>query len=307
MLFKSDAGRNEWWRKELGARIPDLDFRVWPETGDPADIELALVWNMPPGVLKTFPNLRAIISLGAGVDHLFKDPDLPKEAAICRLIDRNLTQRMMEYVVLHVLRYHRRQPELDALQARGEWNELVSPTAGERGVGIMGLGELGTACAKAIIGLGFKVAGWSRTQKSVPGVASFHGPDGLAPFLAHSEILVCLLPLTPATDGILDRKTFAMLPKGAALINAARGRHVVDEDLFAALESGQLGYAALDVFREEPLPPAHPFWRHPRITVSPHNASITDPRTVADLVAENVRRFRAGEPFLHVVDPKVGY
>lgn len=307
LLFKSESDRVEWWKEELGRRLPDLELRFWPKVGDARDIEFALVWNMPPGVLKIFPNLRAIFSLGAGIDHLFADPELPKSVPICRVIDRNLTQRMTEYVVLHVLRHHRRQPEYDALQRAGEWRELYTPTAAERAVGIMGLGELGSDAARKLAAIGFKMAGWSRAPKSVAGVESFHGPRGLVPFLRRTEILVCLLPLTRETQGILCRRLFEALPKGAAIINAARGGHLVEEDLLAALEAGQIAYATLDVFQEEPLPPAHPFWRHPRVTVTPHIASITDPRTVADLVAENVRRHRAGEALLHVVDPELGY
>ncbi|MFI5021725.1 MAG: 2-hydroxyacid dehydrogenase [Alphaproteobacteria bacterium] len=226
---------------------------------------------------------------------------------ICRAVDEFLTLRMSEYVALHVLRYHRRQPELEELQRRGEWKELYTPTASERAVGIMGLGALGANAARALAGLGFKVAGWSRTPKRLEGVESFHGAAGLAPFLARSEILVCLLPLTRATEGILRATLFAGLPKGAALINAARGKHLVEADLLAALASSQLAYAALDVYQTEPLPPEHPFWRHPRITLSPHIASITDPRTTAALVAENVRRYRAGEPLLYTVDAELGY
>lgn len=307
LLFKSDSDRVEWWKTELVQRMPDLEVRVWPQAGELKDIEFALVWNLGHGILKTFPNLRVIFSLGAGVDHLFADPNLPRQVPVCRVVDKNLTQRMTEYVALHALRYHRRQPELDVLQRETKWDELYNPTAQERAVGVMGLGVLGADAAKRLAMLGFKVAGWSRSAKSLPGVESFHGSAGLEPFLARTEILICLLPLTPATEGILDRKLFAKLPKGAALINAARGRHLVEADLLAALESGQLAHAALDVFRTEPLPQEHPFWRHPRVTISPHIASITDPRTTADLVAENVRRFRAGEPLLYVVDPDHGY
>lgn len=307
LLFKSDSDRVEWWKTELVRRMPDLEVRVWPQAGELKDIEFALVWNLGHGILKTFPNLRVIFSLGAGVDHLFADPNLPRQVPVCRVVDKNLTQRMTEYVALHALRYHRRQPELDALQRETKWDELYNPTAQERAVGVMGLGVLGADAARRLAMLGFKVAGWSRSAKSLPGVESFHGDAGLEPFLARTEILVCLLPLTPATEGILDRKLFAKLPKGAALINAARGRHLVEADLLAALESGQLAHAALDVFRTEPLPQEHPFWRHPRVTISPHIASITDPRTTADLVAENVRRLRAGKPLLHVVDPDLGY
>src|SRR5579883_2092912 len=189
LLFKSDSDRVEWWRQELGKRLPDIELRAWPELGDAREIEYALVWKMPHGALAKLPRLQAIFSLGAGVDHLFDDPALPKSVPICRVVDRNLTQRMTEYVVLHVLRYHRRQPEFDALQARGEWDELYVPTAQERRVGVMGMGELGADAAQKLAAIGFAVAGWSRTAKSVPGVESFHGEAGLAPFLARSDIL----------------------------------------------------------------------------------------------------------------------
>lgn len=307
LLFKFLTHRIEWWRKELTQRLPDIELRFWPEVGDPRDIEFAVVWQIDPGVLKTFPNLRFIFSLGAGVDHLLTDPDLPKGVLICRVVDRNLTQRMTEYVLLHTLRFHRRQPEYDDQQRRSEWRELYMPTAQERRVGIMGLGELGSDAARKLAAVGFSVAGWSRTRKSIEGVESFTGAVELEQFLARSEILICLLPLTPQTDGILNAALFAKLPRGSCLINAARGGHLVEEDLLEALESGQIAYAALDAFHTEPLPREHLFWRHPRITVSPHVASITDPRTVAELIVENVRRWQAGKPLLHLVDPKVGY
>lgn len=307
LLIKFITERIDWWRDELTRRLPDLELRVWPEVGDPKDIEFAAVWRMAPGMLKSLPNLRFIFSLGAGVDHVLLDPNLPQGVPICRVVDPYLTQRMSEYVALHALRYHRRQPEFDAQQALGQWKELYFPTAPERKVGVMGLGELGAAAALKLKALGFDVAGWTRGPKSVPGIENFHGPEGLKPFLARSEILVCLLPLTAETKGILNQDLFQHLPKGAALINAARGGHLVQEDLIPALDAGQLSYAALDVFTPEPLPGDHPFWRHPRITLSPHVASITDPRTVVQLIAENVRRWRAGEELLHRVDPKRGY
>jgi glyoxylate/hydroxypyruvate reductase A len=307
LLIKFIPERMDWWRDELKKRLPDLELRVWPEIGDPAEIEFAAVWRMKAGTLKSLPNLRFIFSLGAGVDHVLLDPDLPEGVPICRVVDPYLTQRMSEYVTLHVLRYHRRQPEFDAQQVRGEWRELYFPTAPERQVGILGLGELGSDAASKLKALGFDVAGWTRTPKSLPGIANFHGPEGLGPFLARSEILVCLLPLTAETRGILSQDLFQRLPKGAALINCARGGHLIEADLIPALDAGTLSYATLDVFTPEPLIPDHPFWRHPRITVSPHVASITDPRTVVQLIAENVKRFRAGEPLLHRVDVKRGY
>jgi glyoxylate/hydroxypyruvate reductase len=307
LLLKFEIYPEERWARELAARLPEIEIRFWPEIGDRAGIEYAVVWDPPPGLLKTLPNLRLIQSLGAGVDQLLADPELPRAVPICRLVDPTLTGRMSEYVALHVLRYHRRQPELDALQRAGVWRMLRAPVASERKVGIMGLGELGTDAARKLAALGFRVAGWSRRPKMTEAVESFHGAAGRDAFLGRSEILVCLLPLTPATENILSRELFGRLPRGAALINAARGRHLVEADLIAALDSGRLAYATLDVFRAEPLPPDHPFWRHPRITVTPHNASMLDPRAVAALVAENVRRLGAGEPLLHRVDPEAGY
>jgi glyoxylate/hydroxypyruvate reductase A len=307
VLFKSEADRAEWWRQEIAKRDPTLEFRVWPEAGDVAEIDYVLAWNFPPGELRRYPNLKLIISLGAGVDHLFRDPDLPAEVPICRIIDRKLTMRMTEYVVLHVLRHHRRQRDYEAQQRDGVWKWLAEPAAVDRKVGVMGLGVLGTDAARVLLALGFDLAGWSRTPKHLSGVESYHGADGFVPFLNRTEILVCLLPLTAETEGIIDRETLAALPRGASVVNAARGGHLVEEDLLAALDSGQVSEATLDVFRREPLPPEHRFWDHPRVMLTPHIASITDPTSSADFVVEQVRRWRAGEPPLNLVDPKVGY
>lgn len=307
LLFRSDIDPPDWWREVFGQLMPDLDIRVWPDMGEVAEIDFALVWRPEPGMLAGLPNLKAIFSLGAGIDHLLDDPELPRHVPVTRVVDSNLTQRMTEYVLLHVLRIHRRQDEYAALQSRGEWRELRQPAAGDRRVGIMGLGVLGGDAARALAGLGFDTAGYSRTPKDIAGVACLHGPDGLAPFLNRSEILVNLLPLTDATEDILNASLFAALPEGAHVINAGRGRHLVEDDLIAALESGRLAGATLDVFRDEPLPAGHPLWIHPKITVTPHIASIADPRSVARQVVENIRRTRAGETLLDAVDLDAGY
>lgn len=307
LLFLSKVDPADWWREELVARLPDLEVRIWPEVGDVAGIEYALAWKPKPGELARYPNLQAIFSLGAGVDHLLGDPDLPRDVPVCRVVDDRLTAGMVEYVLLHVLRYHRRQPEYAEQQRRRVWRQLEQPSAGERPVGIMGLGVIGGEVARRLADLGLAVAGWSRTAKDLPGIACFHGADGLEPFLARSLIVVCLLPLTPQTEGILCRRTFAAMPKGGVVINAARGAHLVEHDLLAALNAGHLAGATLDVIRKEPLPREHPFWRQPRVTITPHIASISDPRTVADQVAENVRRARAGAPLLNVVCREAGY
>ncbi|ANK80174.1 MAG: glyoxylate/hydroxypyruvate reductase A [Rhizobiales bacterium NRL2] len=307
LLFASHADRDDWWRETLLAEMPDLDFRTWPETGDVAEVEYALVWKPETGLLAGLPNLRAIFSLGAGVDHIFADTQLPEGVPICRVVNPNMALRMREWVVMHVLMHHRRHREYDRLQKAHEWRELPQPHAGERRVGVMGLGELGGDAAKHLGLLGFDVAGWSRTPKAIDGVTGFHGGVGLKDFLARTEILVCLLPLTPATEGIVDAALLSGLPRGATFINAGRGGHVVEEDLLAALDSGQIGEATLDVFRTEPLPAGSPFWDHPRVTVTPHIAAFSDPRALVDQVIGNIRRDRAGEPLLNTVDPKRGY
>ena len=307
LLFQSEVDPAEWWKAELERRMPALDIRVWPEAGALRDIEYALVWRPEPGMLARLPNLRAIFSLGAGVDHLFADPDLPKTVPITRLVDVNLTARMTEYVLFHVLRWHRQHDAYAADQAAARWRERAQPASADRGVGFLGQGVLGGAAAAALAGLGFKVAGWSRTPKALPGIESFCGAEGLIAMAGRSEVLVNMLPLTPELEDILDTALFAVLPDGATVINVGRGRHLVEEDLLAALDGGKLSAATLDVFRVEPLPAGHPFWTHPSVTVTPHVASVADPRTVVEQVAENIRRSRAGEPLIDVVDPSVGY
>ena len=308
LLIIAPDERPDWWRREFERVAPDLDVRCWPDIGDPADIDYALAWKPPAGELAKLPNLKAILSMGAGADHLFVDPTLPA-VPVTRVVDPYLTSGMSEYVLLHVLRYHRNQPALAIQQRAHVWDDRARELrqADERYVGVMGLGELGRDAVAKLVALGFLVAGWSRTAKNIPGVVCYHGPDGLAPFLARTEILVCLLPLTAETTDILNRDTLAQLPQGAYLINAARGAHLVDADLLDALASGQLAHATLDVFHDEPLPADHAFWDHPQITVTPHNASITDPRSVVRQVAENIRRFDAGEPPLYLVDREAGY
>ncbi|MCX7353524.1 MAG: glyoxylate/hydroxypyruvate reductase A [Alphaproteobacteria bacterium] len=306
LMMKSGAARIPWWLEEFKRQAPDLQVRVWPDVGDKKDVEFAFVWAPDPGDLKTYTNLKAIFSMGAGVDHLFKDPDLPN-LPITRVVDINMTRRMTEFIVLQVLRHHRQQPAYDALQREGKWQELKQPAADQRIVGILGMGTLGSDAAKKLSSLGFNVVGWSRTKKKVPKVKSYAGLKQLNKFLSLSEILVCLLPLTKETENVLNKDAFAMLPKGASLVNAGRGEQVVDADLIEALDSGHMSHATLDVFRKEPLPADHPYWSNPKVTVMPHVASYTDPRTVVSQVLENMRRARAGEPLLNTVDIKLGY
>jgi glyoxylate/hydroxypyruvate reductase A len=307
LLFASTIDSADHWRAELTRLLPALEMRVWPAIGNASEIDAALVWRPPPGLLATLPNLRLIASLGAGVDHLFTDPSLPAGVPIVRVVDPYMTTAMSEYVQLQVLRLHRQDPAYRLQQEQEAWRELPQPNAAQRRVGILGLGVLGGDAALKLRVLGFEVAGWSRQHKRIPGIACFAGAEGLAALLARSEIAVCLLPLTPATEGILAAPRFALMPRGAAIVNCARGGHLVEEDLIPALDSGQLSAAILDVFREEPLPQAHPFWHHKRIIVTPHVAAATHAPTAAPAVAENLRRLAAGEPLLNRVDRRRGY
>jgi glyoxylate/hydroxypyruvate reductase len=307
LLYCSRWSHPEPWRAALLSLDSTIDFRVWPESGPVEEIDYALAWHHAPGSLMAYPRLKAIFSLGAGVEQLLADKQLPKDVPIIRMVDRALTAGMTEYVLLHVLRAHRRVPEFEALQRRAEWVELEAPPAWERRIGILGLGVLGADAAVKLSALGFRIAGWSRSPKQIEQVVSYTGEDGLATVLSQSEILVCLLPLTRATRGILNAKTLALLPRGASLINAARGGHVVERDLLAALDAGHIAQATLDVTEEEPLPPGHPFWRHPRVTLTPHVASLTWPPTAAEHIVANIRRHDAGEVIGPLVDPKREY
>lgn len=308
LLFVSNSDSKSAWKRRLEALDPSIEVRLWPDPGSLDGIEAALVWKPPAGLLATLPRLRLVLSLGMGVDHVFADPALPKGVPVVRLVDPDLVNRMSEYCALAVLRYHRNADAYDAFQRARQWKALPNEPAGaSRGVGILGLGEIGRDLAAKLAPFGFRLAGWSRTPKLVPGVESYHGAEGFKPFLARSEIAVCLLPLTPETEGILNAAAFAALPKGAIVVNAARGGHVVDADLLAALDGGHVAAAQLDVFRQEPLPPEHPFWAHPKVRITPHNAGLTNPETAAAQIVENLRRLRAGERLLNVVDPARGY
>jgi glyoxylate/hydroxypyruvate reductase A len=302
VLFISPREDAQPWRAAFKRLAPDLEFRVWPEAGPSDGVEFILAWKPPAEALRGHANLRVLFWMGAGVDWLLEHRDRLPGVPIVRLVDDALTSCMSEYVVLHVLRYHRSVPELERQQREALWRPLAQKLPWRRTVGLMGLGVLGTDAAEKLKALRFGLAGWSRSAKTIPGVECFHGEGGLIPFLSKAEILVCLLPLTQQTRGILNARTLGALPRGAALINAARGGHVVDTDLLAALDSGQVSYATLDVFEPEPLPPGHPFWHHPRVTVTPHNASLTDPDTSLLTVVDNIRRFQRGEPMLNQLD-----
>ncbi len=310
LLFCSNIDNAGLWRDALGRRLPGLSMRVWPDVGgpdgDPDDIDMALVWQPPQGVFAGLSNLRLVMSLGAGVETLLRDPTLP-DVPLVRMVSDSLSDDMAGFVALQVLRWHRHSDTFDAAQKAGVWQWLPYRPAREVSVGLLGLGELGSAAARVLTALGYRVLGWSRSPKQLPGVEAFAGTDGLAAMLPQCDLLVCLLPLTADTQGILDRDLFARLPAGAVVINAGRGGHLVEADLLDALDRGQLAGASLDVFSEEPLPPAHPFWRHPRVRVSPHSAAATHPSQAVDQVVATVTAFREGRPLANGIDRGRGY
>ena len=308
ILLSTKANAMQDWKRALLALDPSLDIRMFPDAGAPEDIEAAVCWTAHDmAELRRYPNLKLIVSMGAGVDHLLRPPGPPPGIPVARLVDRLLTSAMSEWVLLNVLRFHRQDQAYRAQQAARVWDELPAPATEATRIGILGIGALGSDAAAKLGALGFPVAGWSRREKTLPGVQGFHGAAGLDAMLAQSDFLVCLLPLTPDTRGIINARTLGLLPRGAFVLNAARGGHVVDDALLAALESGQVAGAALDVFEPEPLTATHPFWAHPKVVMTPHAASITIPESVAPQVVENIRRARSGAPLLNLVDFAAGY
>lgn len=307
LLFSSRLDDPAAWSKALAALMPDLDIRVSPELGDPAGIETALVWKPPPGEMAALPNLKLIINLGAGVDPLLADRTIPPHIPVARLGDGPMAQMMSQFVTFAVLRHHRDIAMYQRQQRAHEWRYDLPIPSFERRVGIMGLGLLGGTAARTLAGLGFSVSGWARSPHAIEGVECFHGAAGLAPFLARTDILVVLLPLTRETRHIVGRDALYALPRGARLVNCGRGGTVDEDALLAALNDGQIGEATLDVFETEPLPADHPFWGMDNVLVLPHTGSIAIPEISARDVVENIRRVRAGEPLLNVVDRTKGY
>lgn len=301
----------EHWVSALRRRAPDRRFDVAPDVADPAAVRYALVWKPQPGFLGRFPNLQVIFSLGAGVDHLTTDPDLP-DLPVVRIVDPDLTMRMTEWVVLQVLLHHRQQRAYDRFQAEGRWKQLDQWSARAIRVGVMGLGVLGADSARALKALGFPVAGWSRTPKEIAGIECFSGDEGLGPFLARTDILVVLLPLTPDTRGILDAELIGRLatdgPLGApVIVNGGRGGLQVETDVDAALRDGRLAGASLDVFTVEPLPGDSPLWTAPNLTITPHVAAESNPVALSDYLITQIEAFERGEGLKNLVDKRLGY
>jgi len=287
-------------------QLPDLPIRFWPDAGELKDIEYLAFMHPDFNQLPAFPNLKAMFSRAAGVEDIVKHPKLPK-VPLGKVEPPGGDPMMTEYVIMHVLRLHRDMPAYQAAQANREWRRAPIVRPEQRRVGFLGFGMMAKAPALILQSLGFKVSAWVRSARQAAEIPLFHGPDQLSAFLGQTDIAVCLLPLTPETEGIFCARTFGMMPRGAMLVNVGRGKHVVGKDLIAALDSGQLSYAALDALWPEPLPPENPLWLHPKVTVMPHVARRP---TVAQLVIEvaaNIRSLKAGGRLLQEVDVTQGY
>lgn len=305
VLLKTDPGRAARWAAYFAEHAPEVDFRTWPDAGKLSDVRYFIGWQAERELLAAMPNLEVFFASGAGVDHLDFSA-VPARVPLVRMVEPGIVESMVEYACLGVLALHRDLLHYVRAEA-GRWQPEAVKPASHRTVGVMGLGVLGQAVLERLGHFGFRRLGWNRSPRSLPGVQCYAGTEGRQPFLARCDILVCLLPLTDETRGVLGRDLFAALPRGAALLNAGRGGHLDQEALLAALEDGQLRVAMLDVTDPEPLPASHPLWRHPRVLVTPHIAAMTQPETAAPVLLANLRRHLAGQPLHDVVDRQRGY
>jgi glyoxylate/hydroxypyruvate reductase len=299
-------GNAKAWRDTFREQLPDLEIRIWPESGNLSDIEYLAFMHPDFDSLPVFPNLKAMFSRSAGVESFVSHPKLPS-VPLCKVEPPGGDPMMTEYVVMHVLRLHRDMPGYQAAQANREWRRTTIMRPEQRRVGFLGFGMMAKAPALVLRSLGFRVQAWVRNPRHGSDIPIYYGPGQLEPFLQQTDIAVCLLPLTRETEGIFCTRTFAMMPRGAMLVNVGRGKHVVDEDLIMALDSGQLSYAALDAVWPEPLPPTSPLWLHPRVTVMPHVARRPTVVQLVTEIAANIRGIEAGRQPLQEVDVTMGY
>ncbi|MFO1327674.1 MAG: glyoxylate/hydroxypyruvate reductase A [Rubrivivax sp.] len=306
-VYKADPGRGRVWAEVFAREAPQVDFRIWPDTGDDARaVHWLAAWVPPSDIAARFPNLQLLFSTGAGVDQ-FDLSALPPALPLVRMMEPGIVQGAVEYAVHAVLDLHREMPTYRRAQSARQWIERPERRAARCRVGVLGLGQLGQAVLAALRPFGFDLAGWSRGARRLPGVLTLCGDEGLDALLARTDILLCLLPLTAETRGLLDAACFGRLPRGAALVQMGRGPQLVAADLLAALDEGRLSEAVLDVTDPEPLPAESPLWSHPRVRLTPHMASITQPETAARVVIDNLRRHACGEPLLGLVDRQRGY
>lgn len=295
------------WKQAIKTADPNIDIDMWPAIQDKEKVQFAVCWNQPSHLLDSFPNLKAVSSLGAGADHLLADESLPQSVDICRIVSPSLINQMKEYVLGCVINVRRNFLHYFRQKDQQKWQVHHHTNITDLDIGVMGLGEIGRPVAKQLAEMGYHVSGWSRSTKKIPNIQSYAGVERLPDFLNATQLLICLLPLTEETKGILDLELFKQLQPDGWIINGARGEHMVDEDLIYALDSNIVQGAWLDVFSEEPLPDKHPFWNRPNIMVTPHVASITQPEKVADQIVDNYKRALSGMELNHTVDRERGY
>ncbi len=295
------------WVSALQKEDPSVEIVFHHQPHDQQQVEFALAWDHPPGIFSDYPNLKCISSMGAGVDHLLSDPAIPSHIPVVRIIDPKLSQDIFEFALAVIMNRLRGLTQYRLNQTRSYWKKQPYLNIAAVRVGVMGTGVIGHHAATRLQQIGFSVQGWSRTPGQQTSYRKFAGPEQLADFLEQTDILICLLPLTPATQGILNHNNLLKLPRGSWLVNLGRGGHLVDHDLMQVLESGHLQGANLDVFEQEPLPAGHPFWSHPQINITPHIASLTTPGSVAPQIVDNYYRARQNRPLLNVVDRSRGY
>jgi len=306
ILYRGDRRRGEAWRSRFGERLPEVEFRMWPDVGDAGDVRFIATWEPIDDLGKRFPNLEVLFSTGAGVDQ-FERAGIPPGVQLVRLIDPAIIAGMREYATMATLLLFRHMLYYRQDQGRQVWQPKLPAAPDSVGVGVMGAGVLGRAVIHALRPFGFALRAWSRSAQHIAGAKCFAGGDALGDFIAGCNILICLLPLTDETRGILDRALFDAMPRGAGLINVGRGAHLCENDLLEALAAGQLSGAVLDVFHTEPLPPGHPFWAHERIFLTPHIAASTGYESAASVLIDNIRRYRRGEQMTGLVDLDSGY
>jgi len=306
LLYKADPVRGEQWKRLFAEHAPDIEWRAWPDIGDPQDIRYLAAWQAPDDLETLLPNLQVLFALSAGVDQLDLDR-LPTTLPVVRLLDPSITRGMCEYATFAVLSLHRDMLRYRQQQMARCWQAHLLQPAAKRRVGVMGLGTQAQQILATLPPFGFALSGWARSEHRIAGVDCFAGDEQLPAFLGQCDIVLCVLPLTEQTKGILNRQLFQHLPKGAALINMGRGGHLIEEDLLEALASGQLSAAVLDVLEQEPAAPDHPFWHHPQILLTPHIAAMTQPESAFSVLLENIRRHQRGESMLGLVDLKRRY
>ncbi|MGF6330739.1 glyoxylate/hydroxypyruvate reductase A [Pseudomonas sp. BS3782 TE3695] len=306
LLYKADPVRGEHWKRLFAEHAPDIEWRAWPDIGDPQDIRYLAAWQAPDDLDTLLPNLQVLFALSAGVDQLDLDR-LPTSLPVVRLLDPSITRGMCEYAAFAVLSLHRDMLRYRQQQMARCWQAHLLQPAAKRRVGVMGLGTQAQQILATLQPFGFALSGWARSEHRIAGVDCFAGAEQLPAFLAQCDIVLCVLPLTEQTKGILNRQLFQHLPKGAALVNMGRGGHLVEEDLLEALASGQISAAVLDVLQQEPAAPDHPFWHHPQIVLTPHIAAMTQPESAFSVLLENIRRHQRGESMLGQINRERSY